>query len=384
MLRTLKIARIIAAIALIAFIAYLAIAGFGTDENIKAVMDKPSAIDKFRELKLKVNINKDKESTLVTEAKAFALRINPPPPPPPPEPVVKETKPVADIKKPEPPKPRPEPPRAEKAANFSLVATCRYEDMPEKSLALLDVVKEGNMWVRQGETIGHLTVQEVKDGSIVLYQGDQLAKEIYVPVDKGDRTKSLLKSDADDSPIAAGTDSSPSSERGIAPNPNAGSRTVPARSSSASAITRSRQVGTTTKRTETRAQQYEASPEEERKDLQESISKLRNLISETKQEEGPGTDEQLEAFSSLLKDLEKTEEKLGDDQEKDGQHSPDATENEVSGKKASIQKHAEEDEAPPSVDDILKAIENASEKNTTERTTRRPIRRPDTPPASEE
>ena len=172
---------------------FLGIAGLKPDKKIQAILNKESAIAKFRKLKLdELNQDKDKESTLVTEAKAFALRIDPPPPPKPPEP---KKKPVAE--KPNIPTPRqparlPNPPKKVKTSKFSLVATCRYENVPDKSLALLNIVSEGNKWVRQGETVGHLTVQEVKDGSIVLYQDEEFNTEIFVP-EKRPTGKSLIR-----------------------------------------------------------------------------------------------------------------------------------------------------------------------------------------------
>ena len=46
-------------------------------------------------------------------------------------------------------------PKAPVTAKFKLVATCRYEDQPEKSLALLNMSAKGLKWFRQGEKVGH-------------------------------------------------------------------------------------------------------------------------------------------------------------------------------------------------------------------------------------
>ena len=63
---------------------------------------------------------------------------------------------------------------------------------PEKSLALIDLSAKGQEWFRQGDKIEHLTLHEVKDRSVVIYQGDQFYNELLMPEEK---VVSLLKSD---------------------------------------------------------------------------------------------------------------------------------------------------------------------------------------------
>ncbi|MCK4998680.1 MAG: hypothetical protein KAS23_04065 [Anaerohalosphaera sp.] len=89
-------------------------------------------------------------------------------------------------------------------SRLKLIATCRYKNSPEKSLALIDMAAKGQEWFRQGENIEHLTLTEVKDGSVVLCQGDQFDSELFVPVEK---MTSLLKSDQIDPAVAAVTGS---------------------------------------------------------------------------------------------------------------------------------------------------------------------------------
>ena len=195
MLQTLKIAKTVAAVAVICFIAYLVFFGLRPDEATVATLEKPSAVSKFRKLSDLLSRTQNKESEFVKQAKAFALRINPPPPLVIEKPVIE--KPVAKG----PVKPsRPTPKQQTRTTKFSLVATCRYEDKPEKSLALLNIVAEGLKWIRQGDTVGHLTVHKVNDGSIILYQNGTLNAEIFVPPLK--ETVSLLKSDYENGDVA--------------------------------------------------------------------------------------------------------------------------------------------------------------------------------------
>jgi hypothetical protein len=195
MLRTLKIAKFLAAVAAVCFIAYLAVSGLEPDEETEATLAKPSAVSTFRKLSAVLNRAKDKESEFVKQAKKFALRINPPPPPVvTPQPGNGSPTKVTTVAK------AIIPTKKLRVKKFSLVGTLRYEDKPEKSLAQLNIVAEGKKWVHQGDTVGHLTIYEVKDGSIVLYQGGTLNTEIFVPPAK--KTKSLLKSTEDTETIA--------------------------------------------------------------------------------------------------------------------------------------------------------------------------------------
>jgi len=188
MIKTLKVASIlvlICAVGLVVLVVVLAIRG---DQQIKDFLNSPGAIDQFRKLAKTTEPSADQVSPLVKHAKDFALRINPPPPKP--KPSKRAPKPrVARKEKPAPPKPK-----APVKAKFKLLATCRYEQQPARSLALLNIPVKGTKWYRQGDAVGHLTIQDVKDGSIVCSDG----QELFVPPTKK-KTKNLLKSEVADS-----------------------------------------------------------------------------------------------------------------------------------------------------------------------------------------
>ena len=85
-----------------------------------------------------------------------------------------EEKPVAKKSKkrtPGAPKKAPKPKAATVNNKFKLVATCNYEDQPEKSMALLDMPAKGLKWYRQGQEVNHLVIHQINDGNIVLYKG---------------------------------------------------------------------------------------------------------------------------------------------------------------------------------------------------------------------
>jgi hypothetical protein len=185
MIKALKAASILVLICAVGVVASVVVLAIGGDQQIKDFFNTPGAIEDFKKQAKTTSDSKDKVAPLVEHAKAFALRINPPPPPEPKRPK-DAPKPRVAEKKPDQPRPK-----AVVKAKFHLLATCRYEQQPARSLALLDMPVKGLKWYRQGEDIGHLTLKEVKDGSVVCSDG----QELFVPVSKVE-TKSLLKSDA--------------------------------------------------------------------------------------------------------------------------------------------------------------------------------------------
>ena len=189
MIKTLKITSIAVAVLATGCVLFLFFFGLRDNQDIEDFLSSPDAVEKFTNQTSKSTKTQDTISPLVKQAQAFALRIDPPPPPKPPEP----PKPKTVAKKPTPEKKPAPAPKTTVSAKFSLLGTCRYENSPEKSLAMLKTVAEGNKWLRQGEQIGHLTIHEIRDGSIVLYKDGKKNSEIFVPVQE---TKSLLKSEA--------------------------------------------------------------------------------------------------------------------------------------------------------------------------------------------
>lgn len=193
MLKTLKITSILVALASLAVVVTLVIFGLKGDAGIEKYLSLPGAVEDFRKLAKPGEEQQDSASPLVKEALAFALRIDPPP--------AFRATPKSRVGAPRPsvsrtvPKKAP-PPKKVPVVNvkFKLVATCRYNDRPEKSLALLDLTSKGTKWFYQGEAVGHLVIHEIKDGSIVLYKDGQQNSEISVPKAVS-KIRSLLKSD---------------------------------------------------------------------------------------------------------------------------------------------------------------------------------------------
>jgi hypothetical protein len=125
------------------------------DKTIEEFLKSPGAIEQFQHTKgEKKAEGASQTSPLVKQAQAFALYLNPPPPP---EPIAPSG--------PQPPRPKVTAPK------FKLVGTSFYPLHPDLSLALIDEPGKGIRWVRQLEQIGHLVIEQVKDGIVVVNDG---------------------------------------------------------------------------------------------------------------------------------------------------------------------------------------------------------------------
>jgi hypothetical protein len=193
MFKTLRITSFVCIAAAGVGVLFMLVFGLRSNTEIEGLLAKPSIIEQLRKT-TQAGAQKDTVSLLVLQAKNFVSRINPPPPPPPPPPPKpRDEKPVqtaTDVLQ----------PNRTISGKFDLLATACYPKYPEKSLALLNLVSEGQKWYRQGESVGRFQIQEVKDGSIVLYQSGKFNSELFVP--PSDSIQSLLKSDQKN-PVAA-------------------------------------------------------------------------------------------------------------------------------------------------------------------------------------
>ena len=179
MIKTLRITSIIAVVLAVVFFVFPAVFGFRGDKQIEQFLNSAGVIEEFRESKGdKVEDRQHEISPLVKQAEAFALYLNPPPKP---EPV-----PTAPVAKNEP---RPAGPVA---AKFKLIGTSRHVLQPELSLALIDEPGKGLYWVRQFSKVGHLIIEQVKDGLVVVRDG----KSTFELVAERPEKRSLLKANS--------------------------------------------------------------------------------------------------------------------------------------------------------------------------------------------
>jgi len=158
MVRTLRITTILAALLAAGFLVFSAVFGARGDKAIEEFLKSQGAIEQFQRAKGEKKAEGESQtSPLVKQAQAFALYLNPPPPP---EPVV-------------PSGPQPPPRPKVTAPKFNLVGTSFYPLHPDLSLALIDEPGKGVRWVRQSGQIGPLVIEQIKDGVVVVKDGER-------------------------------------------------------------------------------------------------------------------------------------------------------------------------------------------------------------------
>ena len=162
MIKTLRITSVVAAVLAVVFFAFSAVFGVRGDEQSGRFLDSAGVIEKFNQLRGQRSAKgRSQVSPLVKQAEAFALYINPPKPPKPPKLPVTPGLPKTPVRGPEGPV----------SAKFTLIGISYYASHPELSLALIDEPGKGLHWVRQSGKVGHLIIEEVKTGLVVVRDG---------------------------------------------------------------------------------------------------------------------------------------------------------------------------------------------------------------------
>ncbi len=286
MIKTLRITSFVLAAAAVGAVVLLAVLGFKSNPDIEAILAQDGVIEQAKRLSRSIPEKEETISPLVSQARKFALRINPPPPPAPPPPPPPPPKTTTDQQKPVPPVEIVRPPIVEQpqtSGRYTLLATAHYADYPERSLALFKPVVGPSKWHFQGETLGHLEIREIRDGSVVLYQGDTLNSELVVPK-PATRGKPLLKSELDSSTVAAVQPGATAAATAVAAQPSASSarsvgvtRTPAARNVDATERIRRVRAAPVTQPSEV-APLREPTPEEQKESIQQSISSIEEIM----------------------------------------------------------------------------------------------------------
>ena len=166
MIQTLRITSVVAAILAGIFFVFPVIYGVRNDESVDKFLQTQSVKEKFENAAdIKAKKGDNRVSPLVEQADAFALYLNP----------VKQ--PVRTISK------------GVKTPNiasnititpqFKVYATSFYPENPQLSQALIDEPGKGRFWVRQSSMVGHLLVEQVKDG-LVIVKGNEETFELKI------------------------------------------------------------------------------------------------------------------------------------------------------------------------------------------------------------
>ena len=183
---------IVAVLAAVFVVASPVVLGSQNDKDIEEFLKLPGIVEEFKkDGGEKVKRTDGQISPLVKQAKSFALYLNPQPKP------KAKAKPTKKYK----PKTTPKP-AGPVSTKFKLIGTSFYESRPELSFALIDEPGKGFRWLRQSSSVGHLVIEEIKDGLVVIRDGQRT----YDLIAERKPRKSLVKGKG----AAPGTGSKPS------------------------------------------------------------------------------------------------------------------------------------------------------------------------------
>ncbi len=161
MIKTLRITTIIAAVLAFIFLILSVVFGGRSNKPIEEFLNSSGVVEKYNiGAENNARITQNQVSPLVTQSETFVKYLDPPEPEPSmaeaPMPTAFRPKPISPV-----------------TAKFTLVGTSVYAAKPELSLAFINEPGTGSRWVRQGSQVEHLTIKEVKDGLIVLQDGQR-------------------------------------------------------------------------------------------------------------------------------------------------------------------------------------------------------------------
>ncbi|MGA2093550.1 MAG: hypothetical protein ABSH16_09110 [Sedimentisphaerales bacterium] len=179
----------IAIFALAVFLlVYAVVFGAGKDSKTQEFIKRPGAVEQFGADKGKTAPKDDQISPLVKQAADLSKTLNPTPPP--------SVSPVTQPSTPAPMAPTITP-------KFNLVGTSYYPGKPGTSFALIDEPGQGLYWVREGNSVGHLLIEKVNDGSVTVrdssrtFEMNVTVKEPWRNLVKGaSKSKSAIPADS--------------------------------------------------------------------------------------------------------------------------------------------------------------------------------------------
>lgn len=267
MIKTLRITSIIAAILAAVFFILALVFGIASQPEYTQFLNTDSLPEQFKRAQAdKMGRSDTQIPPLVKQAQAFALYLNPPKPKPTPAPI-------------ELTKPRP----SAVSPKFKLIGTSVHQSRPELSMALIDEPGKGLHWVRQASQVGHLVIEQVKDGYIVVRDG-QKTFDIKV-IGRQERTTLVKKS----SSSKAGT---------------------------------SREVSTTGEIT-TSDLSTQVSPEEQLQAIKQTIAELKEMEAQIRSDKATpqeNIEQDLAIIRGFIKDLEAEATRISDEEAKKLDH----------------------------------------------------------------
>jgi len=166
MIKTLLITSIVTAILAVfvcGFLVFNLVFNDQNDEQVREFLNSPSVIEKFNDSAAdKTNRNENRSSPLVQQAEAFAFYLDPPK-----DKISSNTtqknRNFTGIKT----------PSAPVLPKFIVLGTSYCQSNPHISQVLIDEPGKGRHWVRQSGKVGHLLIEQVKDGLVIVKGGEE-------------------------------------------------------------------------------------------------------------------------------------------------------------------------------------------------------------------
>ena len=304
MIKTLRITSVVVTAAilvgvLIKYFVFPTDSNVGGDQRVEKVLDSPGVIELFKQTNTHARAVGNQTSPLVLQAIAYARYLSPP----------------SKIKK--------ALPGVRTTANpistgpvtpkFQVFATTYFEGNPQLSQALIDEPGKGRYWVRQSSMVGHLLIEQVRDGVIVVKSSEETFELEVEKTSKTGRPKGK-------SPIPTGT----SGRSGYRRTPPAPAKTVHSPTKTSSSRTPSAGTPSRTTRPNNNAISSEKADEFERtlQDLErsyrlggktvpglsgeESAARVRKLLSSFKSSAASDEDVEVQTASGIkVKDVGK-------------------------------------------------------------------------------
>jgi len=177
MIKTLRITSVVAAILAGVFFVFPVVYGVRSDERIDGFLKQPSVREKFEDVAdNKTKATENRASPLVEQAEAFALYLNPLKATVQKTSTGTKTTSISD--------------RLPVTPKFKVFATSYCAENPDLSLALIDEPGRGLYWVRQSSKVGHLLIEQIKDGLVVVKGGQETFER---EIEKLPETRSLTR-----------------------------------------------------------------------------------------------------------------------------------------------------------------------------------------------
>ncbi len=177
MVKTLRIT----SAAAVVFFVLPTVFGFRGDAAIEEFLKSPGAIEEFSEARGQARRGGENQvSPLIKQAESFASHLSPP---------AKE-KPAKSVPS-EKPSRAPRPSRAV-SPKSRLIGTSYYALRPDMSLALVDELGKGFRWVSQSSEVGHLVIEKIEDGVVLVRDGQRTFEMFAERPEKRDLVKRAL------------------------------------------------------------------------------------------------------------------------------------------------------------------------------------------------